>query len=856
MISRDEWQRVEPILDVVLDLPADEVDAHLRRSCSGEPEIHDTVKRLVAIMQQATGDPTFLESPPSTLAAHALSDPESGSSRAADLEPGAAVGPYRVVRALGRGGMGVVHLAHDPRLDRLVALKLLPASVASDESTANRLVEEARAASTLDHPNIETIYDIGATYEGRPYFAMAYYEGETLADLIREGPVPVGTALTLAAQIVEGLRAAHACGIIHRDVKPANVMVTADGIAKILDFGLAGGVGAGRGGPAPGTLAYMSPEQTRGSTDARTDLWSFGVVCYEMLAGHRPFSGADPAAVADAIRSEEPRPLRDVRPDVPKLFAEVVHRCLAKDTDARFATADAVAEALAKCQGEPDEKRGWARVRRHSVPLGLSLLVTALTIFGVSGRDAPIRSAPGTPATAATRMAVFPLADAGTGPEDAYLAGGMTAELTSALSRSSHLSVVTPGAEMPQDHTDASVASAGRRLGVAAVLRGDVTASPRGVELSLQLLDVASLNELWAARYTTQPAAVPAIRADVVANVSKALRVPEAGTEPTVAGTDVDEAYTEYLKGRYFLDRLEPSSTAAARDHFLHALDLDPTFASAWSGLSGAYNQLWVWRVLSPDEAGPRARAAAERALELDPRLAEAYAHLAAVLGWYYRDMAAAERNEQRALALEPSSARVYRHYAVHLRDRGRFDEALAAVRQAAELEPLSPGNYRVEGMILYMARRYEDAIGKYRQLLRVDPRDGPARVYLALAHAQMGRLQEALDELREADPDMRQVEAVAIRGYVLGRLGSEDEARRMLSRLGELSPGPAAEYFSMATVLVGMGEASQALDMLEQAVEARASRVDILKVEPVFDPLRNEPRFQALLEQLGLADP
>jgi tetratricopeptide (TPR) repeat protein len=708
MISRERWQRIEPILDVALDLPADTVATYLEAVWAREPDIREEAELLIAALDQSSNG--FLDSPPTALATEVLSGPDPAAS-AEDVREGTEIGPYRVVRRLGSGGMGVVYLARDPRLDRFVALKLLPPWLASDESATRRLAEEAKAASALDHPNIETVYDIGHAEDGRPYIAMAYYEGETLKDRIRRGPLPVDEALTLATQLADGLAAAHGSGIVHRDIKPANVIVTPDGVAKIVDFGIAKVMGTDpteRGRP-PGTVAYMSPEQTLGvATDSRTDVWSLGVVLYEMLAGRRPFSAGTSDAVISAIRDDEPEPLRRLRPDAPTPMVRVMDRCLSKEAESRYEDPAALALALRRTGERPGASPRWLWVGRRPVMLGVAIFLAA-SLIGAS----------------------------------------------------------------------------------------------------LQ----------W-------PASVP--------------------------GLARSRAYVEYLKGRYFLGKLEPGGTQAALDHFGRSLDLDPTFADAWSGLAGTYNQLVVQRLLAAHDGGPRAREAAERALELEPGLPEAHAHLAAVLSWYYGDVSEAERHFRIALELEPRSARAHRHYAVHLRNLGRFDEARAALRAASDVDPLSPGEYTQEMGILYHERRYEEAVAVLQRLLLVDPRHARAHFFLGLVRSQMGQYEEALAALGEADPEMRQPDALSVRGYVLARLGREEEAQQVLTRLDELSPGSRA--FSKAVIHVGLGNHGRALDLLEEAVEARAYHVRLLKIEPLLDPLRSEPRFQTLLQKLNLA--
>ncbi len=863
MISRERWQLLEPVLDAALDLPAGEVSAYLDRRFAGAPELREEMERLLAALRAEGGGARFLESPPTALAVHILSEPDADALAADEPAEGAAIGPYRVLRRLGRGGMGVVYLARDPRLERLVALKLLPPWLAADEVATRRLAEEAKAASALDHPNIETVYDIGRTDDGCLYFAMAYYEGETLATRIHSGPLPVEQAVAVAVQLARGVEAAHARGIVHRDVKPANVILTPAGVAKIVDFGVAKATGTDltEPGATPGTAAYMSPEQTRGAaSDGRTDIWSLGVVLYEMLAGGRPFRGDDHDAVIFAIRHDQPEPLLQRRPEVPEPLARVVHRCLEKDPRARYQDAGALANALREIGTPASGMTRRARARRRLTALATTMLLVAILGGGslLWPRLQIGRALAGSleaPLPVASRLAVLPMLDSSADPEDPYFADALTEELISRLSMLAGLHVIAHSSVTPYRGTEKSIAEVAGELGVATVLGGTVRKAGERIHLSLRLTEAGSERPLWTEDYDERIAELPAVQRDVAQRVTAALRVRTGARERrqlAKRGTENADAYMEYLKGRYFVEQGE---TWKARDHFERSLDLDPTFAAAWAGLSRMYIQSSIRGLVATSDAVPRARAAAERALELDPELAEGHAHLAGALNWYYWDREGADRHIRQALELDPNAAWVHRALAGHLRNLGRFEQALSEVGKVRELDPLnSAGAYNQEGVILYFARRYDEAIAKFQQLFRVDPGYTDAYFYIALVYTQMGQYEQALASLRETDPQVSQPDALTIRGYVYARLGQPDEARRALARLEELSNDRPVSSFHKAVISIGLGEYDRALDLLEQAAEERTWHLAILKVEPVFDPVRGEPRFQALLEKMHLS--
>ncbi len=857
----ERWQQVVGLLESALDVPPEQRAAFLDRVCLDDPALR---RKVVTLLKAHDRADDFLEGLDVERATALLRDAGAPEARQ--------VGPYRLMRRLGRGGMGVVYLARDPRLNRLVALKLLPPHLSADDTAKRRLIKEARAASALDHANIATIYEIDETEHAQLFIAMAYYEGRTLREKIEQGPLPVEEAVGLVRQLAEGLAAAHEKGIVHRDIKPSNILVTDKDIAKIVDFGIAKVAGAAltKTGTTMGTVAYMSPEQTRGETvDHRTDLWALGVTLYEMLTGVRPFRGDHDQTVIYAIRHDEPAPVADLRSEAPAALADIVGRCLEKDPSARYQHAGEVLADLAAFEAGSAGIEAWAggrlwrqRAARYGSLAGLFavLLVGVLLLWPrLLSRDAATENGAEAGMLDHNRLAVLPLDNISPDSTDAYFADGMTEELIARLSKLSALRVIARTSVMRYKGTRQRIADIGRELAVETILEGSVRKVNDQVRVSVQLVDARSEEQLWSQDYDAEVADVLAVQSQIAQRVAQALDVQmKAGDQRQLEkrGTDDPEAYTLYLKGRYFWNKWDGASVEKARAHFQQALDLDPAYAQAWTGLSDAYEILGALSVLSPEEAFPRARAAAERALAIDGELAEAHVSLATVLEDYYWDWAGAERHLRQAVGLDPNYAAAHQVYAEHLRDLGRFDDALAEAKKAQELDPLSTPVQLVIGTTLYMARRYEEAIVQFQRLLERDPGFTIAYFNLGLAYTQQGKYEEAISTLQKVDARGGYIpNTKALLGYSYAASGRRAEARQILDALDELSKEQYVSAFHKAAIHTGLGEKDQALELLEQAYEERVWMMRLLKVEPMFDPLRSDPRFTELLKKVGLAE-
>lgn len=665
-MARPDPDALSILLEQALALPPESRGRFLDEACNGDRALRDEFDDLLVAHQAATG---YFERLADQIVRPALlalaGDP------ADEIAPGQTVAHYRIVEELGRGGMGVVFKALDRRLGRFVALKFLPQHLSTDASAKARFLTEARSASALDHPNIAVVHEIGETQSGRLFIVMTCYEGETLQRRNETGRLSLRAALNVVQQIASALAAAHAMGIIHRDVKPSNIVITKDGTAKLLDFGIAKFVHAKHTGKeaAVGTLAYMSPEQVEGTTiDHRTDLWSLGVVLYEMLTGLRPFATDDDKALSDAIRHDEYERVDRLHPGIPASVVRILDRCLAKSPDARYNQAQDMLTDLEALADRGSLASRPASPRRRLVQYGSAVVVlaavVAATLYVRRAPDEPaVQSAPAR--SDRNRLAVLPVAGDSSDPAETYLADAMTAELIAQLSNMSALRVIARSSVMRYKGAGKSTVDIGRELAVGTVLEGTLHKTADGTQITLQLVDTKSQQRLWTASYPANVGELQALHREIAQRVVAALRVEfPPGVRFSMAGTSNPDAYVLYLKGRHFLDKGSPDSVTQARDYFQQALDLDPAFARAWSGLGDAYGALGVVSPLPAADAYPRTRAAAERALQIDPDLPEAHVSLGTALSYYYWDFEAAAHHFRRAIELNPSYADAHRFYA------------------------------------------------------------------------------------------------------------------------------------------------------------------------------------------------
>jgi serine/threonine-protein kinase len=739
---------------------------------------------------------------------------------------GKTVSHYNILEKIGGGGMGIVYRAQDTRLSRTAAVKFLPPELTTDPVAKARFIHEARAASSLDHPNICTIYDLGETDEGEVFIVMACYEGETLRRKIERGPLPVAEATGLALQIASGLAEAHRGGIVHRDIKPANIIVTAAEVVRIIDFGLAKLAGEARltrSGSAAGTAAYMSPEQVRGEdVDARTDLWSLGVVIYEMLAGKSPFEAEHEQAAFYRILNDEPGALASQRTDIPPALQAVVNRALRKDPVDRYPSALEMANELklVRSGGEPPAP--------HSEPVA--------------------------------SVAVLPFQDLSPERDQEYFCDGVAEELINALTHVTGLRVVarTSSFSFKGQRTDAR--EIGRRLGVRTLLEGSVRKSERHLRITVQLTDVREGSAVWSERYDHDLEDIFSIQDSVCAAVVRNMNVTLGRGDQinlTRRRASNSEAYNLYLKGRFLFNQRKHESVARSLDYYLQAVDVDPTFALAYAAMAEAYEVLGSWHDLPWEDAFDRARRASQTALRLDEGLPESHVSAGYVSMFCDWNWTTAERAFQRALTLNPACAEAHHQRAHYLELMGKFEMAIGEIRRAMELEPVAPSLGSCAAQIFYHARRYNEAITQAYATLEMAPQFHGLNGWIGAAYLKSGlsgpaiaAFQEGLRHLSE-DPRLH-----ALFGTASAISGREGDARASIEKLKALSAQKYVDPYYLIWLHNALGDRSAALECLDMAHRVHSGWLPWMAIDPLLDDLRTETQAVDILEHLGLRSP
>jgi eukaryotic-like serine/threonine-protein kinase len=955
--AQELWRRIERLYHEALEREQSERASFLAEACEGDEELRREVESLLRFDLQAKN---FIESPALEVVARA----QAGAQEETLI--GRMIGHYRILSLLGEGGMSEVYLALDTSLERRVALKLLPAKFTQDADRLRRFIQEAKAASNLNHPNIITIHEIGVTDDVH-FVATEYIEGQTLRQLMDGAPLALSRAIDMTTQIANALAVAHAAGIVHRDIKPENVMIRPDGYLKVLDFGIAklltgrqgdrtterhwdgeterrgdgatggrsekeiGDVGEEKSrdeienrpvAPSPrrpvaaplrpsapyteagmvlGTTPYMSPEQARGqAVDERTDIFSLGVLLYEMIAGRLPFDGATRKDIIHAITDREPPPLGA---GAPAALREIVGRALRKDRAERYQSANELIDDLRKLKRElrtsghlqmayqprawndstlitssaridtrtraselptaegktstsPDNRSGLDRL--SSVLKGRALIPLALVALVVAGWLVYFYSRP--PQTAIDSLAVLPFVYAGPGENsdaDAeYLADGLTDGLINSLAQLPSVKVIARSSvfRFKKDQSDPQAIA--RRLGVRAVLTGRVTHRGDALSISAELTDARDGSHLWGAHFERRLSDLLAVQEEIAQRITAGLRLKLTDAESKQLGkryTEKTEAHQLYLRGRQMFLQFTPEGSRKALEYFRQAIDLDPDYALAYAGICYVY-AVGAGTYEEPGEAMRKARHAALQALKLDEALPQAHFSLALVKWWADWDWTAAEAGFKRTIELDPNNANFRALYADFLSTQERFPDAIAQAQRAQELDPISVYVSSVVVKVYYNARQYDRALEAYRQMSELEPDSPRGRRDLGLILLQRRQYAEAIAALaqavaRKAEPDF--ISELALAYAVAGR---RDEARRTLAQLQGVAKQRYVPPFYIAKVYAGLGENTQAMALLNRAFQDRSDQLTGLRVEPAFDPMRADPRFIDLMQRVGLA--
>jgi serine/threonine protein kinase/tetratricopeptide (TPR) repeat protein len=786
---------------------------------------------------------------------------------------------FRVIEKLGAGGMGVVYKAVDLRLNRPVALKFLPDNMLQDPQALERFRREARATSALNHPGICTIYDIGEQ-GGRGFIAMEFIDGETLRSHIHGKALPLEEVLKLAVQIAEALEAAHVEGIIHRDIKPANIFVSKRGHAKVLDFGLAKLVPQGMasadvdpGGELPGstsvvgiisgTPSYMSPEQVRGDNlDQRTDIFSLGLVLYEMATGRQAFSGATGGMIIEAVLTRPPVPARNINPDIPPRLEEIINRALHKDREQRYQHAADIRTDLQQLQRDTDSGTvsGWRTAEGHAE----SALISSTSRLPSSGTPRTRNSTSPTGALRPQRvskiidsLAVLPFENASRDPEHEYLSDGIAGSLINILATLPKLRVIAQSTVFRYKGGRIDPQAVGRELNVRAVLTGRIMQSGGSLRIGTELVDVASGSQLWGAQYDRKPGDIFAIQDEISNEMSEKLRLKLTRTEKkrlTKHQTDDAEAYRLYLKGRHHWNRWTEDGFYKAIEYFQQAVDKDPGYALAYTGLADSYVLLGWNSYLPPKEAFPRGKMAAMQALRLDPELGEAHTPLAAVLWLHDWQWPEAHMEFERSLALNPAHPTASHWYAEYLMTMGRHEAAIARIKNSQELDPLSLIISVAIGRDFYLARRYDRALEQLQRTVDLDPNYPVTYWVLGMLLRQMGRYELAIDE---GEKGVKLSGGSALLNAALAQTfataGRKEKAIQILDELTNLSKQKYIAPYFFAGIHLGLGEDDRAIEYLEKSYEEHSHWLIYLHLDPSMDALRSNPRFQDLSRRIGL---
>jgi eukaryotic-like serine/threonine-protein kinase len=769
---------------------------------------------------------------------------------------GQTISHYKILEKLGEGGMGVVYKAQDTKLDRFVALKFLPAGVISTPDDIARFEQEAKAISALNHPNIATIYDIDEV-NGKQFLALEFISGGTLKSKIKtlraEGKeLPISEVVNYGIQIAEALAHAHRAGITHRDVKSDNAMVTQEGSVKLTDFGLAklqNSAQLTRAGSTVGTAAYMSPEQLRAEdTDGRSDLFSLGVVLYELTTLRMPFRGDHEAAVSYSIANEEPQPPTLFRQNIPEALLAVIAKCLEKDSSKRYQTGDDIACDLRNLHGERTGSKNVFGTRKRN--LSPWIFVAAAAILGALGLYLLIPSSHPIGANSKT-VAVLPFTNLSQQRDEEYLSDGMTEDILTQLVKIEDLRVISRTTMMQYKGARKSAKEIGKELNAGVMLEGSLRRAGDQIRITAQLIDAATDQTLWAETYDREYKQIFAIQSEIAQKIASSLQATLSPVErerlakPATINT---EAYTAYLQGRYFLDRKTREDMEKSIAYFEQALRIDPKYALAWVGLSLAHGTQADYSYVTVEEGYSKARKEGERALALDPNIADAHTNMGWIRKNYDLDWTGADKAFQRAVELEPRNAAAVRGASSLAFTMGRFDDAIALAQRAIELDPLLPAGYYNIGSYEYFAGELNKAEVAYKKALELWPQYPVAHAWLGRVYLAQSKLEVALATIQKEPDPMWRMQGLALAYHALGKKQQADKA---LAEFINEYRTPAG--FQIAELYAYRGESDNAFEWLERAFKQRDGGFAAMKGNPLLRSIEKDSRYAAFMKKILL---
>jgi TolB-like protein/Tfp pilus assembly protein PilF len=771
---------------------------------------------------------------------------------------GRTISHYKILSKLGEGGMGVVYKSEDTKLKRTVALKFLPPELTRDPEAKERFVHEAQAASALDHPNICTIHEIDETDEGRTFIAMACYEGASLQEMIKAGSLEIPQAVEIAGQVAKGLAKAHEKGIVHRDVKPGNILLTSDGLAKIVDFGLAKlatQTRLTRAGTTLGTVMYMSPEQARGEeVDERSDIWSLGVVLYEMVTGKPPFKGEHEQAVVYSILNQTPDPIDRLLSGAPKRLQEILDRALAKKPAERY-------QRMSELAADLDELEESLRREAKAAPAGravrprvwivLAGVIALAVLAAVLGRaylfkpsEKPI-----------TSIAVLPFENMSPDPGQEYFSDGMTEAIIAELSQIKALRVISRTSVMRYKNTEEMVPEIARELGVDAVVEGSVLRADHDVRITAQLIAARPEKHLWADNFTRPLENVLLLQSEVAQAIAREIKVavtPAEQERMARAHAVKPQAHEAYLKGRYFASKSTPDDWYKAVEYFQQALDVDSTYALAHAGIGEAYDRLASSGIEPPRETWPKVRVYGEKALALDPTLPEGILLIADVKFCYDWDIEGAEEYYKRALEPNPNLAMAHFWYGWFLATQGRFDQGIAELKRGVSLDPLWPRIMYAVSSAYRMAGECDSALVYLNRIAEIDSSDSHIYVGKPDVYLRQGKYAEAIEEAEKGvalgiTPCLESLASA----YALS--GQSDKARETLARFLEEQGDNYYSPVGVAAVYCALGDREKVFEYLEKAYHEREAALVMPALTPPWcDSFKSDPRYQDLMRRVS----